>query len=529
MAVEKNKYFGGFNLRKILYIFFKIVKCGGDLEYLCISEVTMSMMNNIKATTMLRALATPLVLTLGLSAGELKAEDPGNSEGDLYVEFSEANVNKYFGELNLSLEATPDAVFHRRVKAYLVEGSSYSNRLLSRMAVYFPQIEKQLSERDLPGELKYLTITESAVNPLARSRMGAVGLWQIMPGTARHLGLRVNNLVDERRDPIASTAAALDYLETLYDKYGEWEFALAAYNCGPGRLDQAIRRANSRDFQVVRRFLPMETRQYVSSFLAAVYFGNFHFLHGLTTEIDDYDKILTASTRVYDQLQFSEIAEITGLDIGLIRQLNPGILRGYIPASTAGYNLTLPRWAIELLESKKENMSEGEHLAENVKFKRVFKEYISLTIAIEDFVSWKDLGDELYLDPFQLKYLNHDLKYDIIPPNHQVQFAYPRFANYLVSECSAGEVLYLPLAVEPLKPRALSHLDNPLNSEFPAIPVSYVGAADAHHSSNRLRKMIHSKNLQGRGQSLSDAKRWEYFQANRSTAWKSAFAEERVQ
>nr|MBS0037581.1 lytic transglycosylase domain-containing protein [Saprospiraceae bacterium] len=477
---------------------------------------------------MLTALVCPFLISIGISSLAHKAEAKEKPVGDHFVEFSEDRASVYLNELNLSIDAMPGAVFHRQVKSYLVQGSEYSNRLLARIAMYFPYIDEQLEQRGLPPELKYLTITESGVNPLARSRAGAVGLWQIMSGTARYLGLRIGSAVDERRDPIASTDAALDYLEAMYAKFGNWELALAAYNCGPGRVDQAIRRANSRDFNAVKRFLPIETRQYVPSFLAAVYFGSFHHLHGVNVEIVDYDLVLTSSMRVYESTGLSELADKTGLDIAVIRKLNPSILRNYIPASSKGYNIILPTWAIQLLEVQPMVEENKEVHHSEIQFKRVFSNYVTSIYEVEDYAKWSQLGDRLYVNPYQLKYLNSHINYDLVPPGKQVKFVFPRFSGQVMAAVNEKEMVIMVGEVNPLESRPIAKIESPFNSGFPILPSSVLQATDAHHSSNRLRKMVNVRNVQGRGQSLSDVKRMESFQGQRSTEWKAAFAGETV-
>ena len=144
--------------------------------------------------------------------------------------------------------------------------------MLSANNFYMPIFEEALDLYDLPLELKYLPIIESALNPMAASRQGAVGLWQFMLNTGKIYGLKVTSLVDERRDPIKSTRAAARYLKDLYDIYHDWNLVLAAYNCGPGTINKAIRRADGeKDFWALYNYLPKETRGYVPAFIAANY------------------------------------------------------------------------------------------------------------------------------------------------------------------------------------------------------------------------------------------------------------------
>ncbi|MEM9821863.1 MAG: transglycosylase SLT domain-containing protein, partial [Bacteroidota bacterium] len=182
-----------------------------------------------------------------------------------------------------------------------------------------------------------------ALNPMARSRSGAVGLWQFMKPTGRENGLRINSAVDERRDPHKSTKAAIKYLHKQYKRYGNWELALAAYNGGPGRVNRAIKRGRSKNFWRIQRYLPRETRNYVPAFIAATYVVNYYHLHDLHPVYPALELQLTQKIKVYDRISFFEIANITGASIETIQKLNPSYKRKYIPANRRGSNLVLPQ------------------------------------------------------------------------------------------------------------------------------------------------------------------------------------------
>lgn len=389
---------------------------------------------------------TSVILFYFLSIAHVNAEEPA-------IDMSEDFVSANFFAMDFMFEADTDAHFHRRVRS-LLASNNHSYALLQRMAVYMPIIEAELDSRGLPAHLKYLTITESSVNPVARSRAGAVGLWQIMLGTARHLGLRVNRLVDERRDPVASTNAALDYLEFLYEKYGDWKLALAAYNAGPGRVDQAVRRANSKDFDQVKRFLPLETRNYIPSFMASVYFGNFHKMHGFKAEVDDYDLVLTDVIKIYDQISFTEIAKISGVEIAIIRKLNPMFQSSYIPSSIQGYNLILPRRGVAQMESK---MKWFESDSESTEHQRVFEEYIEALYLVEDEMSWGKLAEILYLNPYQLSYLNPSVSITGPVIGDQIKYVVPRFSGFFIKAVDNEESHFLPIKSVNILPLAEFH------------------------------------------------------------------------
>ena len=235
-----------------------------------------------------------------------------------------------------------DAVVKSYINTYTVLKRDKTEAMLGRMVMYFPLFEKLLAENSMPIDLKFLSITESALNPRARSRSGAAGLWQFMPTTGREYGLTQNRYVDLRRDPEKSTLAAMKFLKRLYQKYGNWELALAGYNGGPGRVNRAIKRGRSKNYWQIRKYLPRETRNYVSAYIAATYIANFYKFHDLIPLYPDVELQLTEATTVYTSITFNEISEITDVPLYIIEILNPAYKRNYIPANRRGYNLVLP-------------------------------------------------------------------------------------------------------------------------------------------------------------------------------------------
>ncbi len=227
------------------------------------------------------------------------------------------------------------------VKIYTAKYRKSTEKLLGRTNIYFPLFEKAIEEKGLPQELKFLTIIESNLKPYAKSVVGAAGLWQFMKPTGRMMGLKINRVVDERNDPIKSTDAALQYLSYLYDMFDDWTLAIAAYNCGPGNVKKAIRRGNSTDFWIIRRYLPRETRAYVPKFMAASYLMNYYLDHGLTPTGEKLEENPTTA-KIYKKTDFRSISRMVDMDVKTIWRMNPMYIRGYIPESEQGYYLTLP-------------------------------------------------------------------------------------------------------------------------------------------------------------------------------------------
>ncbi|MDR1116464.1 MAG: transglycosylase SLT domain-containing protein [Tannerella sp.] len=207
---------------------------------------------------------------------------------------------------------------------------------------YFPMIEQTLDANNLPLELKYLAVVESALNPTAHSRVGASGLWQFMLPTGKVYGLKINSLIDERLDPEKSTEAACRYFKEMYELYGDWHLVLAAYNCGPGNVNKAIRRSGGQtDFWKIFPYLPRETRSYVPLFIAVAYVMTYHCEHNICPIRADFS-VATDTLMVERALHFEQIADILQMDKEAIRFYNPQYKREIIPGNIQPSVLRLP-------------------------------------------------------------------------------------------------------------------------------------------------------------------------------------------
>src|SRR5690606_37303166 len=196
------------------------------------------------------------------------------------------------------------------IKNFVKNRSKSYERLMSLSEYYFPMFEEKLAKYNLPMELKYLAIVESALNPKARSRVGATGLWQFMYPTGKQYGLDVNTFVDERSDPIKSTEAAARYLSELYDLFGNWELALASYNYGPGNVSKAIRRSGGKaNYWEIRSYMPRETQGYVPAFLATMYIYEYHKEHNIIPMRANIPYVQTDTVMVKESMRFDVIAE----------------------------------------------------------------------------------------------------------------------------------------------------------------------------------------------------------------------------
>ncbi|MEJ2584229.1 MAG: LysM peptidoglycan-binding domain-containing protein [Robiginitalea sp.] len=233
----------------------------------------------------------------------------------------------------------------RVIKHFLTYKRELMQRMLATSEYYFPLFEETLDKHDLPLEIKYLSIVESALNPKAKSRVGATGLWQFMYGTGRMYGLEVSSYVDERSDPEMATEAACRYLGKLYGVFGDWDLALAAYNSGPGNVNKAIRRSGGyENYWNIRAFLPRETAGYVPAFLATMYLFEYAEAHGLKPAESKRPFFETDTVLVKTTITFDQISKYTGLPKEEITALNPSYKLGIIPKiKDKNYMLRLPR------------------------------------------------------------------------------------------------------------------------------------------------------------------------------------------
>lgn len=237
------------------------------------------------------------------------------------------------------------------IRGYLYRrGARKAELVTGRAVLYFPIIEPLLAKHGLPEQLKYLPVVESALKPHAVSPVGASGLWQFMPGTAADYGLKINDYIDERRDPHKSTEAAIHYLKRAYEKYGDWALALAAYNGGSGRVSRAIKRGRSKNFWKIRRYMPRETRNYVPAYIAATYLMEYYKQYNIQPVYPDLELQITESILVYDAISFYRIAQLTGLSLETIKTLNPAYKRDLLPNDPQGNYLILPKRVMQAVK-----------------------------------------------------------------------------------------------------------------------------------------------------------------------------------
>ena len=258
---------------------------------------------------------------------------------------------------NSPLDLSYNKTVSSYIKMYTQRRRALSAQVLGRSEEFYPLFEQVLDNAGMPLEIKHLAVVESALDPVARSRVGATGLWQFMLYTGKQYGLKVNSYIDERRDPYQSTIAAAKYLEYLHGLYDDWNLALAAYNCGPGNVNKAIRRSGGhRDYWKIYRWLPRETRGYVPAFVAVNYMMAYAEQHNIFPLKPKYRAYEVDTLRICYAVSFDRIEELAGIDSEELAYLNPMYKAGFIPDPDQPISITLPRNKIGTYLANEENI-----------------------------------------------------------------------------------------------------------------------------------------------------------------------------
>lgn len=299
------------------------------------------------------------------------------------------------------------------IKSYLKRNKKAMENLMALSEYYFPMFEQELDKNDIPLEIKYLAIVESTLNPRARSRVGATGLWQFMFATGKMLDLDVSSYVDERMDPQKSTEAAAKYLASLYKSFGDWDMVLASYNSGPGNVSKAIRRSGgSENYWELRRFLPRETAGYVPAFLATLYLFEYADEHDFQPQKPDVVFFETDTIHVKKMLTFDQISKVTGVEKEMLQFLNPSYKLDIIPfVEDENYALRLPttvsgafvnneaeiyEYASEDLKENKGNFPEYVEAEDRIRYKVKSGDYLGKIasrygVGISQIKNWNNL------------------------------------------------------------------------------------------------------------------------------------------
>ena len=257
-------------------------------------------------------------------------------------EFSDSLYLQRLRKINSVIRLPFNSIIRNHIHVYTIKQRDKFSAVLGLIDYYFPMIEDIFDSYGLPTELKYMAVIESALNANAVSRVGATGLWQFMYSTGRSYGLTINSVVDERRDPVKSTHAAARYIKDLYNIYNDWILVIAAYNCGPGNVNKAIRRSDNRkDYWEIYYRLPRETRGYIPQYVAATYAVNHFAEHGIKPMPINIP-VSTDTIMINKDIHLIQISEVMNISLGELRALNPQYRTGLIPGSSKPLSLTLP-------------------------------------------------------------------------------------------------------------------------------------------------------------------------------------------
>ncbi len=260
--------------------------------------------------------------------------------------YTEEEIQDRLSRMPCTINMTYNPIVKQFIDRYVLRMRKSVSVMLGSSNFYMPIFEQALESYNVPLELKYLPIIETALNPKAVSRAGATGLWQFMLATGKQYGLRVNSLVDDRKDPIRSSYAAAHLLRDLYRIFGDWTLAIAAYNCGPENVNKAIRRSGgNRDYWTIYPYLPAETRGYVPAFIAANYVMTYYCEHNICPMLTNLPEH-TDTVVVNKNVSFSTLAKFCGIDINLLRELNPQYRRDLVNGLSEPSTIRMPVSAI---------------------------------------------------------------------------------------------------------------------------------------------------------------------------------------
>ena len=257
-------------------------------------------------------------------------------------EFSDSIYIERLQRIPSVVELSYNKIVRNYIHVYTKQRREGVSRMVGLSDYYFPKIEEIFEGYGIPTELKYMAVIESALNPRAVSRVGATGMWQFMYGTARMYDLTVNSYVDERRDPIKSAHAAALFMKDLYAMFNDWTLVIAAYNCGPGNVNKAIRRTGGkRDFWEIYYHLPRETRGYVPAYIAATYTFNYYKEHNLSPIYPEIP-IATDTILISENLHLKQVSEVLNIPLKALQDLNPQYKENIIPAKGTSFPITIP-------------------------------------------------------------------------------------------------------------------------------------------------------------------------------------------
>lgn len=330
-------------------------------------QIKVSYLDSIKATFVHDAMAscvdslwlqelTSLDLYNNITEDITKFNFDKKVDYELPTEVLKERLKKLDAKSPFNIEYNPG--LENLIKSFLKNRKRSFERLMAISEYYFPMFEEALARQNVPLEIKYLAVVESALNPKAVSRVGATGLWQFMYQTGKQYNLNIDSYVDERSDPLKASDAAAQYMSNMYRIFGDWDLVLASYNSGPGNVAKAIRRSGGRqNYWNIRPYLPKETQGYVPAFLATMYIYEYHKEHGITPERAMVKHFATDTIMVKRELTFKQLSDLLDMPVAQLQLLNPSFKRNAVPAYPDKYHfLRLPQDKIALFTSNEEKI-----------------------------------------------------------------------------------------------------------------------------------------------------------------------------
>lgn len=296
----------------------------------------------------------------------ISLQDPENVDYAPYDPgYSVAQLKDRLGKVATEIPMSYTKETENYISYFTQKRKPYLSKMLGYGEIYFPMFEEVMDRNGIPFELKYLPIIESGFQPDAVSHTGATGIWQIMYKTARYLGLDMNTYVDERMDPVKATEAAAAYLKKMYNLYDDWLLALAAYNAGPGNVNKAIAAAGGiKNFWAIRPYLPKETQNYVPSFIAVTYCMTYYNDYHIKATKPPMNILAMDTLIIKDKVSLKYIAELTGVDEEYLKQINPSLKLGKIPATENGTVIRFPLNKLAVFQSKRSYLAYDPYLVE---------------------------------------------------------------------------------------------------------------------------------------------------------------------
>lgn len=369
--------------------------------------------------------------------------------------FEKALVKPRVESMECFVRTRFNADVERHIKGFTVLAKKNAQRILGESMIYFPTIEAKIKELGLPDDLKYLTVVESMLDPKAVSNAGAKGMWQLMPFIAEDYDLRMDDLTDERFHIEKSAEAGLKYLKKLHDRFGNWELALAAYNCGANRVRKTLKQSGKKTYWGIRHLLPRQTREFVPKLVAVKYLFHYYQHHALTPTFPAIDLQFARTIEVDGGMSYEEISEITGVTAGLLAAMNPNYIYNPKHTTQEKIDIVLPSRVANAVQNHKDQISLSTDL--NISYTRdsstTANPYFKVIYNVPNEMDLKQFCDMYNLSRTQI-WLWNELTDENLKEGQEI-FAYQYHdlvLDYKVNRSKVSDHVYIePLALEEIR------------------------------------------------------------------------------